>query len=142
MTASTKSATELYTYQTAETVAEWMVNDESQNGFKFAIIDVRDVDFGPNKLINAMNFPSNRINEKKLHQISNKTKDCHKIIFHCAYSQCRGPTAAKKYALYRKKNAKKYKSSEFVDQEIIVLQGGFLSFYKEYKNLCESVSKI
>lgn len=54
------------------------------------------------------------------------TKNRTHVIFHCYYSQTRGPTAAKQYL------AKK--GTDYPNQKIFVLEGGF----KNWKNLFEN----
>ena len=82
----------------------------------FVVIDVRDEDFTGKKIRNAINIPSTSHNMKeKLVKYRNK-----KIVFHCQYSQTRGPKIAKKFGGY-------------------LLEGGFKRFAEMYPEYLEEI---
>jgi Cdc25 family phosphatase len=52
-----------------------------------------------------------------------------KVVFHCALSQQRGPSAALKYARERERMLG---SEESHKQEVFVLEGGFVQWQEKY----------
>ena len=81
----------------------------------------------------------------KLDSLIEELKDHDKVIFHCALSQQRGPSAALKYIREKKalEARKRIASSEEdellyknvgtkVDQEVYVLEGGFVEWQQKY----------
>lgn len=56
-------------------------------------------------------------------------KDTEKVVFHCALSQQRGPSAALRYAREREQA---YGPEEFKKQEIFILEGGFVKWQEKY----------
>jgi rhodanese-related sulfurtransferase len=56
-------------------------------------------------------------------------KDTEKVVFHCALSQQRGPSAALRYAREREHA---YGPEEFKKQEIFILEGGFVKWQEKY----------
>merc|ERR1712176_1136099 len=80
-------------------LAEWIENNQGnkndQNN-KFYIVDVRDNDYGPYKIIGSVNIPKYKlIDDDKVRRVITKliekTKNIPNIIFHCRYSMVRGP---------------------------------------------------
>lgn len=56
-------------------------------------------------------------------------KDTEKVVFHCALSQQRGPSAALRYAREREQT---YGPEESQKQEVYVLDGGFVKWQEKY----------
>lgn len=56
-------------------------------------------------------------------------KDKEKVVFHCALSQQRGPSAALRYARERERV---YGPEESHKQEVYVLEGGFVRWQEKY----------
>lgn len=52
-----------------------------------------------------------------------------KVIFHCALSQQRGPSAALRYARERERTLS---PEEYQKQEVYVLEGGFVQWQEKY----------
>ncbi len=117
---------------TPKQLVSWL---DEPNNTQFQIIDVRDGDFGPQKIKGAINIPSDNI-RKNVDETVQQFKDVNKIIFHCMFSQYRGPTSAQIYAT-RRSQAHKYR--KYGPQEIMVLDGGYDGFSKQYRNYLEDV---
>lgn len=58
-------------------------------------------------------------------------KDTEKVVFHCALSQQRGPSAALRYAREREQA---YGADESQKQQVCVLEGGFVQWQEKYGN--------
>jgi Cdc25 family phosphatase len=56
-------------------------------------------------------------------------KDKEKVVFHCALSQQRGPSAALRYARERQRALGEEESKK---QEVYVLEGGFVQWQEKY----------
>lgn len=56
-------------------------------------------------------------------------KDKEKVVFHCALSQQRGPSAALRYARERERTLS---PEECQKQEVYVLEGGFVQWQEKY----------
>ncbi|KAK6331443.1 hypothetical protein TWF730_004525 [Orbilia blumenaviensis] len=123
---------------------------------KIAIVDVRDSDFIGGHLVGCLHRPSSTF-ATKLDDLIEELKDHDKVVFHCALSQQRGPSAALKYirekkALEARKRVASSEEDELlyknvgkkVDQEVLVLEGGFVEWQQKYggdKRLTESWRK-
>ena len=97
------------------------------NSSQYQIIDVRDTDFNTFgfKIRNAANHPNlwQKENNKKIEEIIKLYSSKEIIIFHCMFSQSRGPISAKKYynTIHTKNN-----------QKVKILKNGFRGFWDEY----------
>lgn len=124
-----------------EGLAELLLTSPQPN---IAIIDVRDVDHVGGHIKGSTWVPNNTL-EFMMPELLRTLKDKDKVIFHCALSQQRGPSAALKYAREREELAGKLLGdSEKKDQEICVLVGGFNMWqakYGEDKRLTEEYEK-
>ncbi|KAK6515797.1 hypothetical protein TWF281_004387 [Arthrobotrys megalospora] len=113
---------------------------------KIAIVDVRDSDFIGGHLLGCLHRPSSTFSSR-LDGLIEELKDHDKVIFHCALSQQRGPSAALKYIREKKslEARKRVASSEEdellyknvgkkVNQEVYVLDGGFVEWQEKYGN--------
>ncbi|ETO11773.1 hypothetical protein RFI_25603, partial [Reticulomyxa filosa] len=132
-------------YLSEETLLKWLSDEKNKEKPDFVIIDVRDSDYGPLCLKESKNHPSQRF-ESELRYIIPAYREKAHVIFHCAYSQSRGPSAASVYAKVRA-NDKAYK--DYPQQSVHVLSGGFNGFSAkyppkkpEYKNLYVSTVTI
>ncbi|KAG9005422.1 hypothetical protein FRB93_009728 [Tulasnella sp. JGI-2019a] len=102
----------------------------------FAIIDVRDKDFAGGNIVGCLRSPSEKY-KRSVDELIEKTKDIPKMIFHCSFSQQRGPKAAK---IYAEKWAARGEESKLT-KEILVLEGGFSGFQLTFKNDPKLVEK-
>eukprot|EP00485_Elphidium_margaritaceum_P002490 CAMPEP_0202692818 /NCGR_PEP_ID=MMETSP1385-20130828/7108_1 /ASSEMBLY_ACC=CAM_ASM_000861 /TAXON_ID=933848 /ORGANISM="Elphidium margaritaceum" /LENGTH=161 /DNA_ID=CAMNT_0049348415 /DNA_START=35 /DNA_END=520 /DNA_ORIENTATION=- len=112
--------------------------DEKTNT-KYAIIDVRDDDYGPHKIIGAINIAKHKLLDEanqfqNLRNLIANTKHIQNIIFHCRYSMVRGPTSAKYYFEFRRKNFPNY-----TKQKVLVLRGGFAFWQQQHPKLCQHI---
>ncbi|KAF3295299.1 hypothetical protein TWF132_001994 [Orbilia oligospora] len=111
---------------------------------KIAIVDVRDSDYIGGHLVGCLHRPSSTFSIR-LDSLIEELKDHDKVVFHCALSQQRGPSAALRYVREKKalEARKRIASSEEdellyknvgkkVDQEVYVLEGGFVEWQQKY----------
>lgn len=85
-----------------------------------AIIDVRDSDYVDGHLPFHMHVPSNTLSFA-MPDLINTLKDTKTVVFHCALSQQRGPSAALRYLRERGRFG-----GAGEEQEVKVLEGGFV----------------
>ncbi|RDW90959.1 hypothetical protein BP5796_02124 [Coleophoma crateriformis] len=124
----------------------------------FAIIDVRDDDHIGGHIRNSQNVPSSTL-DYKIPELVRKLADKEIVVFHCALSQQRGPSAALKYLRERERligpstsigkameksaaesKAAKDSNEEWVDvnedekkeQKVYVLDRGFVGWQEVY----------
>ncbi|KAJ5666142.1 uncharacterized protein N7477_008590 [Penicillium maclennaniae] len=95
---------------------------------KLAIIDVRDSDHIGGHIRSSTWVPSSSL-DVRMPELIRTLKDTEKVVFHCALSQQRGPSAALRYAREREQV---YGPEEFKRQEIFVLEGGFVKWQEKY----------
>ncbi|KAK3688236.1 phosphoprotein phosphatase-like protein [Podospora appendiculata] len=128
-----------------------------------AIIDVRDDDYIGGHIKGAQNFPSRTL-EALYPTLVRQLQDKETVVFHCALSQVRGPSAALRYIRERDrilaaqaKRAKKAaatgeadthtadeKSPGPIEQKVYVLDRGFVGWqelFGEDSRLTEGYSK-
>lgn len=95
-----------------------------------AVIDVRDSDHIGGHIRSSQWIPINTLDYKLPELVRTlKTKD--KVVFHCALSQQRGPSAALRYARERARVLGDEASQE-KKQDICVLEGGFTMWQAKY----------
>ncbi|KZZ89288.1 Rhodanese-like protein [Ascosphaera apis ARSEF 7405] len=95
----------------------------------FAIVDVRDsVDHIGGHIFSSIWAPSASL-DARLPELIRTLSDKKKVIFHCALSQQRGPSAALRYARQR---AALLAPEQIQEQQIYVLEGGFMSWQELY----------
>ncbi len=120
-------------YLEGSTLKEWL--DDKQKPQQFLIIDVRDNDYGPKKIRGATNIPSYTFDPKYVKQLIEDWKDIPMLIFHCAYSQVRGPDSAEFYAKH--KSNKDYFG--YPSQRVMILTAGFRGFWQRFPEYCVSI---
>jgi rhodanese-related sulfurtransferase len=103
---------------------------------KFQVVDVRDDDYAVGKIVGSINVPSSIFEDKLEELSSNLLKQQKKnVIFHCYYSQVRGPTCANTF--------KRFVDEKYPDEfNVLVLQGGWDAFQSEYVNDKKLVERI
>ncbi|KAL9107985.1 MAG: hypothetical protein Q9227_007200 [Pyrenula ochraceoflavens] len=119
-------------YVTREELAETLQDPEESK--KIAVVDVRDDDHVGGHIASSLWAPYQQINPR-LPELVRRLQDKQRVIFHCALSQQRGPSAALKYARERRHllNLKDEHGAETDGgQEICVLQGGFVLWQAKY----------
>lgn len=129
------------TYISRENLAEML---ESPSPPNIAIVDVRDSDHIGGHIKGSIWIPSNTL-DFRIQTLLRTLKDKDQVIFHCAFSQQRGPGAALTYARERERLARTLLGdAEKRDQNICVLEGGFNMWqakYGENKRLTEDYVK-
>ncbi|KAK6527723.1 hypothetical protein TWF694_004703 [Orbilia ellipsospora] len=122
---------------------------------KIAIIDVRDSDHIGGHIKSSQHHPSSTFSTS-VHTLIPSLSSYDKVIFHCALSQQRGPSAALKYIRLKKELEERkrlasseedellYKNVKGENQEVYVLDGGFVEWQEKYgedKRLTEGWKK-
>ncbi|KAB8233292.1 Rhodanese-like domain-containing protein [Aspergillus alliaceus] len=93
-----------------------------------AIIDVRDSDHIGGHIHTSTWVPSSSL-DVRLPELIRTLKDKEKVVFHCALSQQRGPSAALRYARERERLLGVEESQK---QKVYVLEGGFVQWQEKY----------
>ncbi|KAK2811701.1 hypothetical protein FQN50_002047 [Emmonsiellopsis sp. PD_5] len=97
---------------------------------KLAIVDVRDSDHIGGHILNSHWHPSSTFSTQ-LRSLLTTLADKEQVIFHCALSQQRGPSAALKYLRERERTLGS-SEEEGVRQRVYVLDGGFVKWQEKY----------
>ncbi|CAK7214407.1 hypothetical protein SBRCBS47491_002132 [Sporothrix bragantina] len=110
-----------------------------------AVVDVRDDDYIGGHILGSLHFASGSL-DATLPTLLRKLQDSETVVFHCALSQQRGPSAALKYL--REVAAQENKASGGIvpskPQTVYVLDRGFVGWqevYGEDKELTEGYRK-
>lgn len=92
----------------------------------FIILDVRDEDFFETGHISdhCRHTPSESF-EEELPDVIAQVKSLDKVVVHCAFSQQRGPRAARKLA-------QALAAAGLLKPEVFILRGGFNAFFAAY----------
>jgi len=116
---------------------------------KLAVIDVRDSDHIGGHIKASRHVPSGTLNHT-IPELVHTLKGAEKVVFHCALSQERGPSAAMRYIRERERLmgadsiAKKMmweddgetkerdEAGAVKKQEVYVLEGGFVQWQQAY----------
>jgi len=109
-----------------------------------AIIDVRDSDYIGGHILGCINVPSPTL-DYRMPELVRTLKDKKTVVFHCALSQQRGPSAALQYLRERERlklGAEKKEentviegdgsTADVVGQRVFVLDGGFVKWQERY----------
>ncbi|KAJ3214490.1 hypothetical protein HDU67_001622 [Dinochytrium kinnereticum] len=110
-----------------ETVASWLKDPSLKQGVDYQVVDVRDLDFDGGHIRGASNIPAHELLENTEKHLPDLAKP-KKLIFHCALSQVRGPKSANGYLAALREKA------VVLDQEVLVLKGGFNTWQSKYKD--------
>lgn len=113
---------------------------------KLAIIDVRDSDYIGGHIRGCTNIPSSTLDYRTAEMVRT-LKDKDVVVFHCALSQQRGPSAALRYVRERKRllgidleDKDAGKTGEGAEKEgaggsrqkVYVLEGGFTKWQEKW----------
>ncbi|KAI1098746.1 Rhodanese-like protein [Jackrogersella minutella] len=127
---------------TASKLAEMLLASAHQplsDATKVAIVDVRDDDHIGGHIKSSLHFPSVSL-DATMPTLLRKLADKDVVVFHCALSQQRGPSAALRY-LREKEAATEKKAAEKVledegeavkQQQVYVLDRGFSGWQEVY----------
>ncbi|OTA95347.1 hypothetical protein M434DRAFT_393922 [Hypoxylon sp. CO27-5] len=130
---------------TASKLAEMLLssaNQPSLDSSKVAIVDVRDDDHIGGHIKSSLHFPSRSL-DATMPTLLRKLADKEVVVFHCALSQQRGPSAALRYlrekeaeaAAVKKGPEEKEAEAETKDgkqQQVYVLDRGFVGWQEAY----------
>ncbi|KAJ5569800.1 uncharacterized protein N7459_009230 [Penicillium hispanicum] len=95
---------------------------------ELAIVDVRDSDHIGGHIRSSTWVPSSSL-DVRMPELVRTLKDTEKVVFHCALSQQRGPSAALRYVRERERT---YGAEESQKQEVSFLEGGFVQWQEKY----------
>ncbi|OJK03647.1 hypothetical protein ASPACDRAFT_1863059 [Aspergillus aculeatus ATCC 16872] len=93
-----------------------------------AIVDVRDSDHVGGHISSSTWVPSSTL-DVRMPELVRTLKDKEQVVFHCALSQQRGPSAALRYARERERVLGAEESQK---QKVFVLEGGFVQWQEKY----------
>ncbi|KAF7560955.1 hypothetical protein G7046_g3218 [Stylonectria norvegica] len=133
----------------AQALSERMLREGETQNPTLAIVDVREDDYIGGHIKGAINIPNHQL-DVMMPTLVRRLKDKHTVIFHCALSQVRGPSAALKYlrerdGLLRVLGEKvKGESEGPAGQKVYVLDQGFEGWQRvfgEDEQLTEGFSK-
>lgn len=133
---SSHSISTLKYISNAELSAQILDTPISKDG-PIAIIDVRDSDYIGGHILGCTNVPSGNL-DWKLPELVRTLKDKDVVVFNCALSQQRAPSAALRYLRERDKTlakeaAKKAEEGGNVrEQKVYVLEGGFVKWQEKF----------
>ena len=111
-----------------------------------AVVDVRDSDYIGGHIRGCLNVPSPSL-DWKMPELVRQLKDKEIVVFHCALSQQRGPSAALSYLRERDRvfpSKEQGNEEQEQKQRVYVLEGGFVKWQEKYgedKRLTEGYEK-
>ncbi|KAG5983104.1 hypothetical protein E4U55_000748 [Claviceps digitariae] len=119
----------------AKSLSEKILAEVNSPNPSYAIIDVRDDDYIGGHIKGCTNIPTLQL-DVMMPTLVRKLKDTKTVVFHCALSQQRGPSAALKYLREKDELLKRLgKDGEgAVEQEVVVLDRGFVGWQQTYGN--------
>ncbi|KAJ5143715.1 uncharacterized protein N7515_002502 [Penicillium bovifimosum] len=95
-----------------------------------AIIDVRDSDHIGGHIRSSTWVPTSTL-DVRMPELIRTLQDKKMVVFHCALSQQRGPSAALRYTRQRESTLGVEESQK---QQVFVLEGGFVEWQQKYGN--------
>ncbi|KAI0888554.1 Rhodanese-like protein [Annulohypoxylon maeteangense] len=125
---------------TASKLAEMLLASSHQpaSDAPVAIVDVRDDDHIGGHIKSSLHFPSVSL-DATMPTLLRKLADKEVVVFHCALSQQRGPSAALRYLREKEATAIKKPAAKEVDgeseiskQQVYVLDKGFVGWQEIY----------
>ncbi|KAB2580242.1 putative cdc25 family phosphatase ibp1 protein [Lasiodiplodia theobromae] len=113
----------------AESAATTTTTSSPSPSASVAVIDVRDSDFFGGHIRGCTNVPTSAL-DYKLPELVRQLKGTPTVVFHCALSQQRGPSAALRYLRERARLLGDDGDGE--GQDVCVLEGGFVRWQEKY----------
>lgn len=135
-TMSSHSISSLKYISNAELSAQILDAPITKDG-PIAIIDVRDSDYIGGHILGCQNIPSGNL-DWKLPELVRTLREKETVVFHCALSQQRGPSAALRYlrerdrVLAKDKKDEKTEEGEGKKQMVYILEGGFVRWQEKF----------
>ncbi|KAM4058957.1 rhodanese-like domain-containing protein [Hirsutella rhossiliensis] len=142
MSSSTASVATLQR-MSAQALSEKMLAECEAADPTFAVVDVRDDDYIGGHIKGSTNVPSQQL-DAILPTLVRKLKDKQTVVFHCALSQQRGPSAALRYLRERDGVLAALGIAAAAPQTVYVLDRGFSGWqevYGEDERLTEAYHK-
>ncbi|RNF10950.1 As/Sb Reductase [Trypanosoma rangeli] len=101
--------------------------DDGERCASVAVIDCRDDDRAEGFIVGSVHFPSSSQLERRIHELAASLEEEGRtvIVFHCSFSQVRGPRAANRFAAALREKA-------ICTLSVYVLRGGWNYFYAVY----------
>jgi rhodanese-related sulfurtransferase len=117
----------------AKSLSEKILEEKELTDPTFAVVDVRDNDHIGGHIKGSQHVPSGTI-DAMMPTLVRRLKDKQTVVFHCARSQQRGPSAALKYLRQRDGLLKTLGEGETAaqGQKVYVLDRGFLGWQETY----------
>ncbi|KAH7143806.1 Rhodanese-like domain-containing protein [Dactylonectria macrodidyma] len=116
----------------AKSLSEKILAEREAKDQTFAIIDVRDDDYLGGHIKGSTNVPAHTL-DAMLPTLVRTLKDKKTVVFHCALSQIRGPSAALKYLRERDGLLRAMgEEPRGEGQEVLVLDRGFSGWQEVY----------
>ncbi|KAF8315750.1 Rhodanese-like domain-containing protein [Cantharellus anzutake] len=127
----------LSTLTMASGITRWITSNELRDIIKgsgkplidYAVVDVRDADFDGGNIPNCIHIPSHLFDER-VDGLVERLKSTPLVVFHCYWSQQRGPQAAR---IFREARDGLLTPEQISPQEICILRGGFAEFQGYFK---------
>ncbi|TQS34017.1 hypothetical protein Golomagni_05617 [Golovinomyces magnicellulatus] len=104
-------------------LSEKILAERDASDPSWAVVDVRDDDYIGGHIKGCIHIPSVQI-DAMLPTLLRRLQDKKTVVFHCALSQQRGPSAALKYV--------REKGESNNEQEVYVLDKGFTGWQEEF----------
>ncbi|KAI5919784.1 Rhodanese-like protein [Camillea tinctor] len=115
---------------TAKRLADLLLAKHPTPDPNIAIVDVRDGDFIGGHIKSCLHFPTSSL-DATMPTLMRKLADKHTVVFHCALSQQRGPSAALRYLREKEAAAPEKKDGE-EQQKVYILDRGFVGWQEQY----------
>ncbi|KAK8127892.1 Arsenate reductase 2.1 [Apiospora sp. TS-2023a] len=96
-----------------------------------AVVDVRDDDYIGGHIQGSLNFPSRSL-DAMMPTLLRKLEGKETVVFHCALSQQRGPSAALRYLREREAVADDAGKDKEQQQTVYILDRGFVGWQEKY----------
>lgn len=103
---------------------------------RIAVVDVRDSDHVGGNIAGSIHAPTPTL-DYRMPELVRQLKDKDSVVFHCALSQVRGPSAALLYLRERERLIVPVPGGEAAGeakrkQKVYVLDGGFVQWQEKY----------
>ncbi|PHH62394.1 hypothetical protein CDD81_7190 [Ophiocordyceps australis] len=118
---------------TAQTLSEKILSERETPNPTLAVVDVRDDDYIGGHIRGSINMPSQQL-DAMMPTLIRRLKDKKTVIFHCALSQQRGPSAALRYLRERDAALQGLGERQAAEtpQSVYVLDRGFTGWQEKY----------
>ena len=119
-------------YMSCETLARKITSSSDETlPANTAVVDVRDSDHIGGHIRGSTWVPSSSL-DYKVPELVRELRGKEVVVFHCALSQQRGPSAALRYLREKERLDPKSGDGEGKVQRVYVLKGGFTEWQEKY----------